>query len=117
LLKGHLSFMSIKQSSIHVTRWHGSQHPTFSIITREMKKEGLRPYMWSNMPNHRYGVRSHGYDKVLYVVEGVVEITLPDSNQRMNLCPGDRVDIPAGVRHGTIVGATGAKCVEAAVAR
>jgi len=109
--------MNIKQSSVRVTRWHGSQHPTFSAITRDMKKEGLRPYMWVNAPNHRYGVRTHGYDKVLYVVEGTVEISLPDSNQRMNLRAGDRVDIPAGVRHGTIVGSNGAKCVEAAVAR
>lgn len=109
--------MTIHQETVRVTRWHGGQHPTFSIITREMKKEGLRPYMWVNTPNNRYGVRSHGYDKVLYVVEGTVEITLPDMNQRMNLRAGDRVDIPAGVRHGTTVGGTGAKCVEAAVVR
>jgi quercetin dioxygenase-like cupin family protein len=81
-----------------------------------MKKEGLRPYMWDNMPNFRYGIRSHGYDKVLYVVEGSLEITLPDSNQRIRLKPGDRVDIPSGVRHGAIVGSSGAKCVEAALA-
>ena len=56
-------------------------------------------------------------DTMFVVVEGTVEISLPDSNQRMNLRAGDRVDIPAGVRHGTIVGANGAKCVEAAVAR
>ena len=116
-MKGVPLSMNIKQSSVRVTRWHGSQHPTFSVITRDMKKEGLRPYMWVNAPNHRYGVRTHGYDKVLYVVEGTVEISLPDSNQRMNLRAGDRVDIPAGIRHGTIVGANGAKCVEAAVAR
>jgi quercetin dioxygenase-like cupin family protein len=109
--------MSNIQTSVRLTRWHGSQHPTFSTITRQMKKEGLRPYMWVNMPNHRYAVRSHGYDKVLYVIEGTVEITLPDSNQHMSLKAGDRVDVPAGVRHGTIVGKTGAKCVEAAVAR
>ncbi|MBL8161434.1 MAG: cupin domain-containing protein [Anaerolineae bacterium] len=109
--------MPTKQSAVRVTRWHGAEHPTFSAITRQMKKEGMRPYMWENMPNQRYGVRSHGYDKVLYVVEGAIEITLPDSNQRMTLRPGDRLDVPAGVRHGTIVGASGAKCVEAAVAR
>jgi quercetin dioxygenase-like cupin family protein len=109
--------MSINQTSVRLTRWRGGEHPTFSAITRQMKKEGLRPYMWVNMPNHRYGVRSHGYEKVLYVIEGTVEITLPDSNQRMILRAGDRVDIPAGVRHGTIVGTNGAKCVEAAVAR
>jgi mannose-6-phosphate isomerase-like protein (cupin superfamily) len=108
--------MSIKQSTVRVTRWHGSQHPTFSIITRDMKKEGLRPYMWENGANFRYAVRSHGYDKVMYVIEGTVEITLPDSNQRLSLRAGDRVDIPAGVRHGANVGISGAKCVEAAVA-
>jgi quercetin dioxygenase-like cupin family protein len=109
--------MNINQTSVRITRWHGSQHPTFSIITRQMKKEGLRPYMWVNMPNHRYAVRSHGYDKVLYVIEGMIEVTLPDMNQRMILRAGDRIDVPSGVRHGTIVGINGAKCVEAAVAR
>ena len=109
--------MSIHQTSVRITRWHGSQHPTFSVITRQMKKEGLRPYMWVNMPNHRYAVRSHGYDKVLYVIEGMIEVTLPDMNQRMILRAGDRIDVPAGIRHGTIVGINGAKCVEAAVAR
>jgi quercetin dioxygenase-like cupin family protein len=49
----------------------------------------------------------------LYVVEGTLEITLPDTNQRVKLRGGDRVEIPAGIRHGTIVGSTGAKCVEA----
>lgn len=109
--------MSTNYTSVRVTRWSGSEHPTFSTITRLMKKEGLRPYMWVNSPNHRYGVRTHGYDKVLYVIEGNLEITLPDSNQRLILRSGDRIYVPAGVRHGTIVGTSGAKCVEAAVAR
>jgi len=61
--------MVIKQSTIGLHAGIGSQHPTFSTITRDMKKEGLRPYMWVNMPNHRYAVRSHGYDKVLYVMK------------------------------------------------
>jgi len=108
--------MAIKQATVRLTRWNGSQHPTASIITREMKKEGLRPYMWDSTPNFRYGVRSHGYNKVMYVVEGSLEISLPDSNQRLRLKAGDRIDIPAGVRHGTIIGNGGAKCVEAAVA-
>jgi mannose-6-phosphate isomerase-like protein (cupin superfamily) len=107
---------STKTEDVRVTRWSGGQHPTMSAITRQMKEEGLRPYMWMNMPNHRYAVRSHGYHKVLYVIEGVVEITLPDKNQRMYLRAGDRADIPAGVRHGTIVGTGGAKCVEASLA-
>lgn len=109
--------MAIKDTQIHITRWHGGQHPTNSIITRLMKKEGLRPYKWNNAPNHRYAVRSHNYDKVLYVLSGNIEVTLPDSNRRVIIKKGDRIDIPAGVRHGTHVGKTGVECVEAAVRR
>jgi quercetin dioxygenase-like cupin family protein len=79
-----------------------------------MRKEGLRPYQWDNTPNYRYPVRSHRYDKLLYVVEGMIEIIAPDGNQRARLRAGDRVEIPAGIRHGVIIGSGGAKCVEAA---
>ncbi len=110
--------MAIQQNDlVHITRWSGGQHPTMSTITRLMKTQGLRPYMWMNAPNHRYAVRSHGYDKVLYVIEGMLELVLPDSNQRTRLRAGDRADIPAGTRHGTIVGSSGVKCVEASIAR
>jgi mannose-6-phosphate isomerase-like protein (cupin superfamily) len=109
--------MAIEQQSVRVIRWTGGQHPTMSTITRAMQKEGLRPYQWDNTPNYRYAVRTHGYTKVLYVVEGTLELTLPDSNERVRMRSGDRIEIPAGVRHGTNVGSTGVKCVEAAVSR
>ncbi len=110
--------MAIKQTTAaQVQRWQGSQHPTLSTITKAMRAQGLRPYMWMNMANHRYAVRSHGYDKVLYVIDGSLEVTLPDSNQRIQLRAGDRINIAAGTRHGTIVGKTGAKCVEASYTR
>lgn len=80
-----------------------------------MQKEGLRPYAWENSPNYRYAVRTHGYTKVLYVIEGLIEVNFPDTNERVKLRAGDRLEIPAGVRHGAIVGGSGAKCVEAAV--
>ncbi len=109
--------MAIKVVTVEVTRWRGGLHPTLSNISRLMQTEGLRPYMWVNLPNHRYAVRSHGYDKVLYVIDGALEVILPDSNRRFILRAGDRVDIPAGVRHGTNVGSGGARCVEASVSR
>lgn len=106
--------MAMQQDAVRVIRWTGGHHPTLSVITRQMQKEGLRPYVWDNTPNYRYAVRTHGYHKVMYVVEGNIEVTLPDSNQRVRLRAGDRVEIPAGVRHGAIIGSSGAKCVEAA---
>ena len=108
---------NVHHDSVRVIRWTGGQHPTQGIITRQMQREGLRPYLWENTPNTRYAVRSHGYLKVMYVLEGSLEITLPDSNERVKLKVGDRVEIPAGIRHGLIIGASRAKCVEASAVK
>lgn len=105
--------MAHDDNAVRLTRWSGGQHPTLSTITRTMQKEGLRPYVWDNTPNYRYAVRSHTYPKVLYVIEGTLEVHLPDSNDRVRLRPGDRIEIPARVCHGLNVGAQGVKCVEA----
>jgi len=107
--------MAVKDATISIRRWQGSQHPSMQTIMGMMKDQGLRPYMWMNKANYRYAVRTHNYDKVLYVLEGTVEVTFPDLNQSVRLRVGDRIDIPAGVRHGTNIGRTGAKCVEASV--
>lgn len=109
--------MALRDETVRLRRWQGGQHPTVSAITRLMQKDGLRPYMWQNQANARFAVSSHGYDKVLFVVEGGIEVTFPDSNQRTTLRVGDRVDIPAGVRHGIIVGGSGVKCMEASIRR
>lgn len=103
--------------SVRVVRWQGSQHPSLSAINRLMHKDGLRPYLSALNPNHRQPARSHGYHKVIYVVEGAVEVVLPDSNQRTVLRTGDRLDVPAGTRHGLVVGGGGAKCLEATLRR
>jgi quercetin dioxygenase-like cupin family protein len=107
--------MAVKvKATVTITRWQGSQHPTKASILRIMKEQNLRPYLWDNTANYRIAVRSHNYDKVLYVLAGSIEVILPDSNQRVKLRVGDRIDIPASVRHGMNLGHTGAECVEAA---
>ncbi len=103
---------SNSRAEIKLIRWRGGQHPTYQAITQKMQQEGLRPYTWSNGPNFRYTPRSHGYHKVLYCVEGSVEVILPDVNQSVVLRPGDRLDLPRGVRHAAIVGPNGVQCVE-----
>jgi hypothetical protein len=99
-------------SDIRVIRWRGGQHPSYNTISQKMQEEGLRPYAWSNGPNFRYTPRSHGYCKVLYCIEGSLEVILPDVNQSVVLRPGDRMELPRGVRHATIIGPRGAQCLE-----
>lgn len=100
-------------SQVKITRWRGGQHPTLDSITRLMRNEGLRPYVWSNTANFRYPTLSHGYDKVLYCVQGTIEVTFPTMKQSIILRPGDRVDLPRGVHYSAIIGPGGAQCVEA----
>jgi mannose-6-phosphate isomerase-like protein (cupin superfamily) len=107
--------MAIEQAAARIVRWSGGQHPTLSLISRQMQKDGLRPYFWEGAPNYRFAVRTNHHEKMMYVVEGMIEVMLPDSNQRVKLRAGDRVDIPSGLRHAIIVGSNGAKCVEAAI--
>ncbi len=104
-----------QHTAVRLTRWKGGIHPSLSNITRQMHQSGLRPYKWDTKPNQRFATRSHGYTKVLYVVDGSMEITLPDSNQRLKLRSGDRIEVPARVRHGGVSGTKGATCLEAAL--
>src|SRR5260370_9961520 len=86
-------------NEIKLTRWHGAQHPTLQVITRQMEQEGLRPYAWSNGPNFRIAARSHGSTKIMYCLEGSLELLFPDINQSIVLLPGDRLELPRGLPH------------------
>jgi len=99
-------------TTVKIVRWRGGQHPTFEAIAAQMAQEGLRPYTSSHGPNSRFGACSYSTGKVLYCAEGSVEIVLPDLNQTTLLRPGDRLEMPRGVRYSAIVGARGASCIE-----
>ena len=85
-----------------------------------MQQEGLSPYVWSNGPGDTYAVHSHSYEKVLYCVRGSIRFTLPDMSDTtdkagaVDLAPGDCLILPAGIRHGALVGPQGVVCIEAA---
>jgi quercetin dioxygenase-like cupin family protein len=96
-----------------VTPWPGTTSPTRDAIERALASEGLSAYSWSNGPGDVYGVHSHTYKKVIYCVSGSITFTLPDRGEEFLLERGDRLDLPAGVRHGACVGANGVVCLEA----
>ncbi|NLE50837.1 MAG: cupin [Chloroflexi bacterium] len=99
---------------VRITRWRGGQHPTLDKISRQLEHEGLRPYTWTCTPNFRHAACSHGYDKTLYCVQGAIEIEFPQTNARVTLHAGDRIDLLGGVRYSMIIGPSGAQGVEAA---
>ena len=69
-----------------------------------MVDEGLSPYAWSNGPHDVYSAHIHGYDKVIYVVNGSITFGLPEFQRKVTLIPGDRLDLPKGTVHDALVG-------------
>lgn len=98
---------------MEITRWQEEKQPGEVELRGRMEAEGLSPHSWSNGPGDEYAVHSHSYIKVLYCVRGSIRFTLPDQQEPVDLRPGDRMVLPAGTRHGAIVGPAGVTCIEA----
>lgn len=98
---------------VRVTRWAGGSRPAEADLLELMAAEGLRPYSWSNAPGDVYPAHTHGYHKVLYVLQGTITFGLLDLGEHVTLYPGDRLDLPPGVLHNAVVGPQGVACLEA----
>lgn len=98
---------------MEITRWQPANQPGAAELRERMLAEGLTPQSWSNGPGDEYAVHSHSYTKVLYCVRGSICFTLPDEQEDVDLGPGDRMMLPAGTRHGAVVGPAGVTCIEA----
>jgi mannose-6-phosphate isomerase-like protein (cupin superfamily) len=75
-------------------------------------ERGLSPYQWTNGPYDRYPVHTHSYDKYLACSRGSIVFHLDDGD--VTLRAGDRMVLPAGMRHSADVGPDGVACWEAA---
>ncbi len=96
-----------------VIPWNESKPPDEAAIRQIYASEGLAPYAWSNAPGDVYGAHSHPYHKVLYVVRGSITFGLSQEGRKITLNPGDRLELPPGVRHDAVVGPQGVLCLEA----
>ncbi len=103
----------MKTPNFEIHKWSSATAPDEAAIRKILDAEGLQPYLWSNAPGDVYGVHSHTYQKVIYVVKGSITFGLPDSKERILLNAGDRLDLPAGISHNAVVGSKGVVCLEA----
>lgn len=102
-------------TDVKLIRWRGGVHPSQYTIMQLLQQEGLQPYVSALRPNSRDSVHSHGYAKIVYCLEGSVEVTLPDLDHRVTLRSGDRLELPRGTRYATVVGLSGARVVESVI--
>ena len=103
----------MKTDKVNVIRWSGDTVPDEALLRSLLADEDLHPYMWSNGPGDVYGAHDHSYHKVIYVIRGSITFGLPDVGDKVTLNSGDRLELPAGVRHNAVVGSEGVACLEA----
>jgi len=78
----------------------------------KLRSEASDCYSWSNSPGDRYAAHSHGYEKVLYCVDGSITFLIEPEGKRLELRAGDRMVLPAGTVHSAVVGEGGCTCIE-----
>ena len=98
---------------INTLQWPGEQPPTETALRNILHSEGLESYRWANAPGDEYTAHQHTYHKVVYCVSGSITFGLSDEGQHITLYPGDRMELPPGVRHDAVVGPDGVVCLEA----
>ena len=103
----------MKNNELKVIRWLDEATPDEALLRSMLAEENLHPYLWSNGPGDVYGAHSHSYHKVIYVVRGSITFGLPEAGEKLLLNSGDRLELPAGVRHDAVVGPQGVACLEA----
>jgi len=80
-------------------------------VEARLRAEADHCYGWSNGPGAVYTVHDHTYRKILYVAQGSITFTHA-GRPAVVLRAGDRLDLPAGTRHGAVVGGDGVICWE-----
>jgi quercetin dioxygenase-like cupin family protein len=85
---------------------------THDELMTKLRAEATDCYSWSNGPGDRYAAHSHGYEKVLYCVDGSITFVLEQEGRRLELKAGERMVLPRGTVHSAVVGSTGCTCIE-----
>jgi len=98
---------------LKVTPWIQEELPIEADIIGELEEQDLKVYHWSSLPDSVFAGHTHGYHKVLYVLEGNIKFEFPARRESLTLKAGDRLDLPSGIRHSATVGVDGVKCLEA----
>lgn len=94
-----------------IKNYEGS--PSEDEIKDKLAAEGLSVSTWSFDAGTVKEPEAAGNNRVICVIDGMVRFTLPDSPEEYaDLMSGDRIEIPAGTKHGLMSGPAGVKAVE-----
>ena len=93
--------------------WAGGTGMTKTSILSVLRMEGFDPHVWFGQDGDVYPLNTVPYQRIIWVAEGALTVQLPEQGQEFELQPGDRLDLPAGIPHVSMVSAEPLICVEA----
>jgi quercetin dioxygenase-like cupin family protein len=103
-----LPFPTHPRPRAQVTLWQGPGRPAEAALRGRLAADGYQVVRWSSEPDTGYPPHLHIYPELIWVVSGSLAVLLPAEDRLLALEPGDRVDLPAGLVHGTLAGPDGA---------
>ena len=98
---------------LKITPWNNQTPPIEEELRSQLAKQELKVYHWSSPAEAVFWGHTHGYHKILYVVSGNIKFEFPSRHKTISLHPGDRLDLPGGIRHSAVAGTEGVTCLEA----
>ena len=97
-----------------ITHWPVDRPvPDERALRAILSSQNMAPFAWGNPPHDHFAEHAHGYHKVLYCLNGSIDFLVPEFDAVYTLRPGDRLDLPAHLRHSARVGPIGVVCLEA----
>ena len=63
---------------VSVRRWQAEVPPDEALVRALLAEEGLEAFGWGNAAGEVYPPHVHGYDKVIYVIEGSIAFGLAE---------------------------------------
>ena len=103
---------SERSGTLEPLRWESPVEPSPAAVAERLRAEGVDPYSWSNAPGDRYAAHSHAYTKVLMCAAVSITFLVGEAEAAVELTAGEGFVLPAGTRHGAVVGPEGCTCLE-----
>jgi quercetin dioxygenase-like cupin family protein len=103
-----VAFPKFAKPTARVTLWEERRRPDEDDLRDRLAAEGYGVVRWHNEPATGYPPHAHIYPELLWLVSGSLTIILPADKRLLELTPGDRIEVPQGLVHGTMAGPEGA---------
>ncbi len=103
-----LPFPGVPKPTVVVTLWQERGRPDVEVLRARLAGSGYEVIRWTSEPYQAYVPHAHIYAELLWLIDGSLTVVLPADGHLLELNPGDRVEVPAGILHASQAGPEGA---------